>query len=117
MRLDKQHRAELIIQLAEEIKAENILLYEVSEYSSITDFIIICEGRSQAHVKGISDKLDEQMRKKKIRAHIEGYGEGSWILMDYDEVIVHIFHPETRKYYNLEELYEKSSLASVEEVE
>jgi ribosome-associated protein len=103
--MDTKTLADLLISEAEDIKAEDVRLFEVSEYSSIADYIIICEGRSQAHVKGIADRIEKAMKERNIAVNIEGYAEGSWILIDCNDVILHIFHPETRKYYNLEEIH------------
>lgn len=94
-----------LVSAVQEIKAEEIMLFDVNGKSSITDYFLICQGRSQGHVKGISDKVKENLLKKDIRPQgIEGYSEGSWILMDYNDVIIHIFHPETRAYYKIESL-------------
>ncbi|MBF0280266.1 MAG: ribosome silencing factor [SAR324 cluster bacterium] len=105
--MNEQEKAKELIRIVQDVKAEEILLFDVNGHSSITDYILICQGRSQGHVKGIADRVQEEFRKIKIKPmSIEGYSEGSWILMDYDHVIIHIFHPETRAYYNLEGLHE-----------
>lgn len=109
--MDEKARANELIKAAQDVKAEEIVLFDVNGQSSITDYILICQGRSQGHVKGIADRIKETLSKNKIKPlNVEGYAEGSWILMDYDEVIVHIFHPETRAYYNLEELHAQAPL-------
>lgn len=98
-------RAEQIIQAAQDTKAEDIQLYDLENQSPIADYVVICSGRSQAHVRGIVDNIEDALRKADVRCSaVEGYSEGSWILMDYSLVIVHVFHPETRTYYDLEEL-------------
>jgi ribosome-associated protein len=92
---------------AQETKAESLLLYDLQNRSPITDFVLICSGRSQAHVRGIRDRIEERMKARRLRPRtVEGYQEGSWVVMDYDVVIVHVFHPETRLYYDLESLLE-----------
>lgn len=98
-------RIEAILAAAEETRAEEILLFDMENRSTISDFVVICSGRSQAHVRGIADKIEESLRTMGVRcSSTEGYQEGSWVLLDYGLVIVHIFHPETRAYYDLEEL-------------
>ena len=104
--MQDRERAHLMITAAQDLKAEGILLYDLQNRSTVTDFIVICSGRSQAHVKGISDKIEERLKEHGFSPRgIEGYSEGSWVLLDYDVVIVHIFHPETRTYYDLEDLF------------
>ena len=106
MKSNHRSRAERIVHEAQEIKAERIVLFDVTKTSSFTNYIIMCEGTSQAHVKGIAGYVEEKLRKEdKICGNLEGYTEGTWILLDYGDVVMHIFHPETRKYYNLEELH------------
>lgn len=94
-----------IVLAAQETKAHNILLYNMDNRSSIADFFMICSGRSQAHVRGIAERIEESLRLDGVRCgSIEGLQEGSWVLLDYGVVIVHVFHPETRSYYDLEGL-------------
>jgi ribosome-associated protein len=94
-----------IIAAAQETKAEDILLFDMLQRSPITDWVLICTGRSQAHVRGIAERIETTMRHAGVRClSVEGYQEGSWVLLDFDIVIVHVFHPETRTYYDLESL-------------
>jgi ribosome-associated protein len=102
---EERKRAERIIEAARSVKAEEILLYDMDNRSSITDYVLICSGRSQAHVRGIAEKIETAMREGGFRcSSLEGQQEGSWVLMDFDIVLVHVFHPETRAYYDLESL-------------
>lgn len=101
----ERQRVELIIAAAKDTKAEDVLVFDMENRSPITDFVLICSGRSQAHVRGITDRVEAEMKKAGYRYNsLEGYQEGSWVLMDYDVILVHVFHPETRTYYDLEEL-------------
>ena len=109
--MEEKEKAQALIQAAQAVKAEEIVLFDMQGQSSFTDYILICQGRSQGHVKGIADRIKETLNESTVKPlSIEGYSEGSWVLMDYDEVIVHIFHPETRTYYNLEEIHKSSPL-------
>ncbi len=104
--MQENERIERIIAAAQETKAEDILLFDMENRSSITDHVLICSGRSQGHVRGISDRIEEALREAGVRCtSMEGYQEGSWVLLDYGLMIVHVFHPETRLYYDLEELF------------
>ena len=106
-----EEKLEQLIEALLEVKAEEVLSFDVRGKSEITDMIIICQGRSQTHTRGIAEQVQEWMKTKwNLRTlSTEGYQEGSWILLDYHEIIVHIFHPETRSYYQLEELYQGCS--------
>jgi ribosome-associated protein len=95
-----------IVAAALDVKAEEALLYDLQGQSSIADYILICSGRSQGHVRGIADRIDQQLKAAQVYPRtIEGHSEGSWIVMDYSDVIVHVFHPETRLFYDLEALF------------
>ena len=79
--------------------------------SSLTDLLLICEGRSHLHSRGIAERVLESLKKTGIRPQgVEGEREGNWILLDYGEVILHIFHPVIRKYYDLEALHSGSPI-------
>jgi len=105
-----------VIQAAQETKALGIVLFDMDHRSPFTDYVIICSGRSQAHVRGIADNIESALRDAGVKlSALEGQQEGSWVLMDFDTVIVHVFHPETRTYYNIEELlsgYPRQDFAS-----
>jgi ribosome-associated protein len=103
--LPERERVDRILQAAQDTKALDIVLYDMEQRSSITDYVMICSGRSQAHVRGIAEKIGTTLRHVGVHCQsMEGYQEGSWVLLDYDVAIVHVFHPETRTYYDLESL-------------
>jgi ribosome-associated protein len=103
--MEERERVERAIAAAQETKAEDIVLFDMDNRSPITDFVLICSGRSQAHVRGICERIEAALRKAGHRpSSLEGVQEGSWVLMDYDVLLVHVFHPDTRAYYDLEGL-------------
>lgn len=105
--MQDRDRLNLIITAAQETKAEDLIVFDMEQRSPITDYVFICSGRSQAHVRGIAENVEKALKAHKLRyTSMEGHQEGSWVLMDYDVVLVHIFHPETRGYYDLEGLLE-----------
>jgi ribosome-associated protein len=75
--------------------------------SSFTDFFVICSGTSEPHLKAIAGEVQEGLKKDhEIRAHaVDGYPMSQWIIIDYSDVIVHIFHEQKRDYYSLEDLW------------
>lgn len=98
--------ARLIVQIAEDKKAEDILMLDIRGLSVIADYFVICTGTSERQVRAIARDLDEQLGKQGITpTHIEGLSDARWVLMDYNTVIVHIFDPVTRDYYRLDKLW------------
>ena len=103
--MQEQEVSQRVIQAAQETKAREIVLFDMDNRSPFTDYVMICSGRSQAHVRGIAVNIESALKEAGIRlSALEGHQEGSWILMDFGDVIVHVFHPETRTFYDLEEL-------------
>ena len=93
-----------ILTLAIEKKASKLIAFDVRKLSSITDFFVICHGDSEPHVKAIADNISKGTSHKP--KHIEGYENQTWILIDYFDVIIHVFKNETRQYYNIEKLWD-----------
>ena len=92
--------------MALERKAEEIVIMEMRQRSSLCDFFVVMSASSSVRVKTIADHIEESLRKQGLRArHKEGYQEATWVLLDYGEVIVHIFYHATRKFYALENLW------------
>jgi len=95
-----------VARVALDKKAQDVLLLEISALVSYADYFLICSGRSSVQVKAIAEAIERSLREQGIRPlHVEGATEGRWILMDYDELIVHVFLEETRQFYNLERLW------------
>ena len=89
-----------------EKSAVDIRIVEIKGMSDIADHFVICSGRSAPQVKAIFDNLEEKMESiGKFAAHKEGMQEGRWIALDYGDVIVHIFHKDTREIYALDTLW------------
>ena len=105
---EESHRnlAKKILELLQESKAEEIVLIDVRETSNLADYLFICEGRSQLHCRGIAQNVVFRLKHQgDVHLGIEGELEGNWVLLDYGNIILHVFHPEIRKYYNIEKLY------------
>ncbi len=99
-------RACQIIELALTKKAQELVLMNLKGLSAITDYFIICHGDSDLHVKAIADAVLNGMKREKIYVwHIEGYEYLNWVLLDYIDIVVHIFQKKTREFYNLERLW------------
>jgi ribosome silencing factor RsfS/YbeB/iojap len=82
------------------------VMLDISKLSIISDFFVICSGTSDRHVKAIAREVDEKLGDQGIEPmNVEGLNEGEWVLMDYADVVVHIFIPATRENYRLEQLW------------
>lgn len=97
---------DLIVEFIKEKKGENIIVMDLRKVTSITDYFIICSGTVEQHIKAIKDNVIEKLSEKGIQYwHIEGELANTWVLIDYVDVVVHIFHPLARDYYKLEKLW------------
>jgi len=84
----------------------DIYLLDLRKLSDVARYFLICSGSVDVHVKAIADNIVEGLKLKNVRAwHIEGYKNLQWVLLDYVNVVIHIFQPEVRKYYSLEKLW------------
>lgn len=89
-------------------KAENVVLLDIADMTTVTEGFLIASGRSTVQVKALADHLEEGMAEEGIRAqHVEGYASGRWIVNDFGSLIVHIFHAEDREFYSIERLWTK----------
>jgi ribosome-associated protein len=92
----------------EEKKGEDILLLDIHEIASFTDFFIICSGSSDRMLGGLADGVLEKMKATHgLLGQCEGRPEDGWVLIDYGDVIIHLFSPDQRNYYRLEDLWER----------
>lgn len=98
--------ANRISQLIFNKKGYDVKILDLKELTSITDYFVICTGDSDTQIKAIADEIDKKLRDENIKVwHIEGYESLNWVLLDYVDVVVHIFKKETREFYNLEKLW------------
>lgn len=91
----------------EDKKGEEIAVLDVREIASFTSYLVICEGSNNKQNQAICDAITRRLKKEDrlSPASVEGYREGQWILVDYLSFVVHIFSPETRRFYNLDRLW------------
>jgi len=95
--------------LAVDFKALDLVVLDVTGLCSFSDFFVICSGKSSRQVQGIAENIQESLRKEGIRPlGIEGHREGQWVLMDYGDVIVHVFYEPVRLLYDLESLWSEA---------
>lgn len=95
-------------------KAKDIRILDIRGISPIADYFVICSGGSSIQVRAIADEIEEKMGEQQLQPlHKEGYDSARWILLDYGNVIVHIFHQEDREFYDLERLWADAEAISI----
>ena len=103
---DKTQKLYLCGNAALKKKAFDLLVLDIRESSSFADYFIICSGSSNRQVQAIASAVELELKKKGIYSlGIEGFNEGTWILLDYDDVIIHVFYHPVRAFYELERLW------------
>jgi len=108
-----------IVDSIQDIKGKKIITLDLRKIEEApTDYFIICEGESTTQIKAISDSIHKKVFEELgIKSnHREGINESKWILVDYFDTIVHVFYPETRKYYDLEDLWSDAEVKHYEDV-
>lgn len=112
--LDSLEMAHLALAAARSLKAEEPVILDLRDVTSIADHFLIVSGRSDRQVRSIADQIELTLKGAGERAlGIEGYREGRWVLMDFVNLVVHVFAPEVREHYNLERLWSDASLIDV----
>ena len=104
--IESESLARRCAQLAADKKAEDIVAIDLRGISSFTDFFLICSGTSEPHLKAIAGEIQDQLKKEGVKpTAVDGYPLSQWVIADYSDVVVHIFHHEKRTFYSLEELW------------
>ena len=94
----------------EDRKGQNLRVLELSEISSLADYFLVCSGNSERQVQAVAEGIQERLKADHVRpSHIEGFKQGRWILLDYGDIVVHVFDRETRAYYGLDKLWADAS--------
>ncbi len=102
------------VRAAQDRKALDLDILGLKEVSSFTDFFLICSGTSTRHTQAICDAIVDQLEKSGISpAHIEGYAQAEWILLDYLSFVVHVFSQRARQFYDLERLWKNAKRVQV----
>ena len=102
--------AKAIEEFLDNKKGRDIKVLHVEDVSNIADYFVVCTATSNTHVKALSGEVEYQLERRGVNAyHIEGRDNNSWVVLDYCNVMVHIFNREARDFYNLEKLYENTT--------
>ena len=108
--LEGRDLAAACVRIAEDAKAEDLVLLDLRGIAGFTDYFLIMSGRSTRHVQGLAQALEEELSAKRANTRSsEGLSEGLWVLLDLGDVVVHIFYHEQRAFYDLEGLWHDAS--------
>lgn len=107
-----------IVAALEDKKARELKVIDIHNLTTVTTYFVICSGTSTTHIKALADEVEFRLKEKGVSPlRIEGYNNARWILMDYGEIVVHIFHEEDREFYNLERLWQDGMAVPVRNTE
>ena len=114
--MQSKEMTKLAVEALEDKKAEDISIIDISEVSVLADYFIIASGNNKSQVQAMIDNVEEKLgRAGFVPKQIEGYNSANWILMDYGDIIVHVFDKENRLFYDLEHIWRDGKMISVEE--
>ena len=100
---------------AEEKQATEIKVLDLTGITSFADYFVICTGNNQRQIQAISDEVNLQLKRQagELPISVEGYEQGEWVLADYGDLLVHIFSPKSREYYDLERLWRSAKPVAI----
>lgn len=111
VKMDSKKLINIISQIIYDKKGFNILALDVKGVSTICDYLIIAEGNVERHIKAIANEITHELKKiNEVPLHVEGLQEGDWVVIDYLDIIVHLFKPHLRETYGLERLWQKGKI-------
>jgi ribosome-associated protein len=114
--IDARSRALECVRFALDKKAYDLVLMEVGDLTSIADFFLICTGRSDTQVQAIASSIEESLARQGIKPlSVEGYSHGQWVVVDYGDVVVHVFNEPVRAFYDLERLWARAPRVTLPE--
>ena len=109
--------ARLCVRALTKIKGQNIRLIKIKDISSIADYFVVASGSSKTQVKALADEVESRLDDAGVGvSHIEGYRSDTWILLDYVDVVVHVFSDEARDYYDLERLWQDGEEIDISDI-
>lgn len=100
----------IVLACLDDMKAEDTTTVDITGKSSIADYMIVTSGRSQRHVTSVADRVVKDLHVAKVAGiRVEGMKQGDWVLIDANDIIVHVFRPEIRSFYNLEKMWSSAT--------
>ena len=106
-----------VVKAIDDKKGKEILVLDLKELTTLTNYFVIATGGSNKNVQAICDEIEEKMKERGAKLwNREGYDSGEWVLLSYDDVIVHIFQSETREFYKLEHIWKDAPSVDVDDL-
>lgn len=114
--MTQDEKLRLMIQTLDKKKAEDIQLIKIRDLTILSDYFLIANGTSTTQTKSLADELEFQLKQHGVTpARVEGYAGANWIILDYSDIVVHVFYKETRSFYNLEKLWSDGEMIPIEQ--
>ncbi len=115
--MNSEEIAKLAITALEDKKAEDIKVIDISEVSVIADYFIIANGTNRSQIQALSDNVEEVLGRAQVPLRqVEGYDNANWVLLDFQDVIIHIFDKENRLFYDLERIWRDGKMIGIEQL-
>lgn len=115
MNLDSTELVDKIIENIQSKKGFDITILDLKKLTAMADYFVICSAGANVQVKAIADEVDKKLRKEGTKCyHREGYNSLNWVLLDYFDVVVHIFKKDIREFYNIEKLWGDAEITEIE---
>lgn len=115
--LTEKQTIELIVKALDSKRAEDIQLIGIKDLTIVADYFVIANGTSNTQTKALADEVEFKLKQNGIEPiRSEGYQGGSWIVLDYGNIVVHVFYKETREYYNLERLWQDGEQINISDL-
>jgi ribosome-associated protein len=105
VRVDAEEIVRLVLARLDDMKAEDTITIDLRDKSSIGDYMVVSSGRSHRHVGSIADRIVEDLQEVGVAARVVGMPHCDWVLIDASDIIVHVFRPEVRAFYNIEKMW------------
>lgn len=119
-RLSSEQLSQIVVKGMQELKAENVVLLDLRKVNNaVADFFVLCSGNSDTHIDAIAESVDVEVSKigGERPWHREGYNNKTWVLLDYVDVVAHVFNHDKREFYALETLWGDAKIIQYDEVE
>ncbi len=116
--MQSKDKVKIIYDALQDKKGIDIKVLDISKISVMADYFVIASGANKNQVQAMTDNVEEELAKNKIYSkHVEGYATANWILLDYEDVIIHVFNEEDRMFYDLEKIWSDGTEITVEDMQ
>jgi len=118
MNLDSKELVDKVVEFIQSKKGFDITILDLRKLTAMADYFVICSAAANVQVKAIADEIDKKLRKEGTKCyHREGYNSLNWVLLDYFDVVVHIFKEDIREFYNIEKLWGDAEITEIENID